>query len=188
MCRHRKLFISLVFFLSATDCGMKMSPGQVVKRHSLTTIQTVKRKPGGAPLTPRCRHTYGCPENSPRAARRCGVRAPACPSARPALKQVHPSKHTLHRCAFIISGVRRMIRPHATFPIAWIPVETAGFLLRKYTNSGECVCDVCVMCVSADSRASVRHSLSALQKTRKELVLEKLREQLIKAKRFTVKT
>ncbi|XP_048031199.1 piezo-type mechanosensitive ion channel component 2 isoform X2 [Megalobrama amblycephala] len=40
----------------------------------------------------------------------------------------------------------------------------------------------------ADSRASVRRSLSALQKTRKELVLEKLREQLIKAKRFTVKT
>ncbi|XP_067291682.1 piezo-type mechanosensitive ion channel component 2 isoform X2 [Pseudorasbora parva] len=40
----------------------------------------------------------------------------------------------------------------------------------------------------AGSGASVRRSLSALQKSRKELILDKLREQLIKAKRFTVKT
>ncbi|XP_043081658.1 piezo-type mechanosensitive ion channel component 2 isoform X2 [Puntigrus tetrazona] len=40
---------------------------------------------------------------------------------------------------------------------------------------------------SSGARTSVR-SLSAQQKSRKELVAEKLREQLIKAKRFTIKT
>ncbi|XP_058621660.1 piezo-type mechanosensitive ion channel component 2 isoform X2 [Onychostoma macrolepis] len=40
---------------------------------------------------------------------------------------------------------------------------------------------------SGGTRTSVR-SLSAQQKSRKELVLEKLREQLIKAQRFTIKT
>ncbi|XDV46792.1 hypothetical protein PO909_016629 [Leuciscus waleckii] len=40
----------------------------------------------------------------------------------------------------------------------------------------------------AGSRASVCRSLSAQQKSRKELILYKLREQLIRAKRFTVKT
>ncbi|KTG39845.1 hypothetical protein cypCar_00040263 [Cyprinus carpio] len=40
---------------------------------------------------------------------------------------------------------------------------------------------------SSGSGTSLR-SLSAQQKSRKELILDKLREQLIKAKRFTVKT
>ncbi|XP_016298733.1 piezo-type mechanosensitive ion channel component 2-like [Sinocyclocheilus anshuiensis] len=45
----------------------------------------------------------------------------------------------------------------------------------------------CVSAGSSGSRTSVR-SLSAQLKSRKELILDKLREQLIKAKRFTVKT
>ncbi|XP_016401731.1 piezo-type mechanosensitive ion channel component 2-like [Sinocyclocheilus rhinocerous] len=45
----------------------------------------------------------------------------------------------------------------------------------------------CVSAGSSGSRTSVR-SLSAQLKSRRELILDKLREQLIKAKRFTVKT
>ncbi len=45
----------------------------------------------------------------------------------------------------------------------------------------------CVFTGSSGTRTSVR-SLSAQQKSRKELLIDKLREQLIKAKRFTIQT
>lgn len=148
------------------DCGMKMSPAQVVKLALTTLIQTVRRKHIHAqkrapfPMMHHpCPHVRACPENTT--------------SRSPSSVVTAPVQNRTSRSA-PLSPKQVQIGQH------WVWGEHLVFLCHW----------VCASAGSTGSRASVPRggsALSAQQKSRKELLLEKLREQLIKAKRFAVK-
>lgn len=153
------------------DCGMKMSPTQAVELQLLITlIQTARIKPIRAqkralfPTTHHpCRHTCAYPENTTTQSLSSGVTAPA-------------QNLTSHNALLTPKQVSRQFNFTKENLLS---ILSARFTLCMYLSAG-----------STGTRASVRRggsALSAQQKSRKELLLEKLREQLIKAKRFAVK-
>uniref|UniRef100_A0AAY4BJ86 Piezo-type mechanosensitive ion channel component n=1 Tax=Denticeps clupeoides TaxID=299321 RepID=A0AAY4BJ86_9TELE len=79
---------------------------------------------------------------------------------------------------------------HVHFPrqYAHSRVHTRTSIRRQSSSGGSHISHRSTMSRAGESTCQRSSSLSVQQKSRKELILEKLREQLIKAKRFTVKT